>query len=54
MDAKSLKALLPRIADSDVYIFGTERLVEVFRKAADCLGVPQSRFHNEASTFHSQ
>jgi ferredoxin-NADP reductase len=54
MDAKSLQSLVPRIADSDVYIFGPERLVEVVRKAADCLGIPQNWFNNEAFTFHSQ
>jgi len=51
MDAKSLQALVPRIADSDIYICGPEPLVDAARKAADDLGVPKNRFHDESFSF---
>jgi predicted ferric reductase len=51
MDAKSLRALVPRIADSDIYICGPEPLVDAVRKAADDLGVPKNRFHDESFSF---
>ena len=34
MDARSLKALVPTFADSDIYICGPEPLVSAVRKAA--------------------
>jgi predicted ferric reductase len=51
VDAKSLQALVPRIADSDIYICGPEPLVDAVRKAADDLGVPKNRFHDESFSF---
>jgi predicted ferric reductase len=54
MDAKSLKALVPQFADSDVYICGPEPLVRAVRKAAEDLGVPKNRFHDEAFAFHKE
>jgi len=54
MDAKSLKALVPRFADSDIYICGPGPLVEAVREAAKDLGVPKNRFHDEAFAFHSE
>ena len=54
MDARSLKALVPTFADSDIYICGPEPLVSAVRKAAEDLGVPKNRFHDEAFAFHSQ
>jgi ferredoxin-NADP reductase len=51
MDAKSLQVLVPRIADSDIYICGPEPLVDAVRKAADDLGVPKNRFHDESFSF---
>ena len=54
MDAKSLKALVPRFADSDLYICGPGPLVESVKAAADDLGVPKNRFHDEAFAFHSE
>jgi len=54
MDAKALKALVPRIADSDIYICGPEPLVETVKQAAKDLGVPKNRFHDEAFGFHSE
>jgi ferredoxin-NADP reductase len=54
MDSKSLKALVPRFADSDIYICGPGPLVEAVKAAADDLGVPKNRFHDEAFAFHSE
>jgi len=54
MDARTLKALVPRFADSDIYICGPGPLVETVREAAKDLGVPKNRFHDEAFAFHSE
>jgi ferredoxin-NADP reductase len=54
MDADSLKGLVPTFADSDVYICGPEPLVSAVRKAAEDLGLPKNRFHDEAFAFHSE
>ena len=54
MDAATLKALVPRIADSDIYICGPGPLVETVKEAAADLGVPKNRFHDEAFAFHSE
>jgi ferredoxin-NADP reductase len=54
MDARSLKALVPTFADSDIYICGPEPLVSAVRAAAEDLGVPENRFHDGAFAFHSQ
>ena len=54
MDARSLNALLPQFADSDIYICGPEPLVSAVRKAAEDLGVPKNRFHDEAFAFHKE
>ena len=54
MDAKALKELVPRIADSDIYICGPGPLVETVKEAAGDLGVPKNRFHDEAFAFHSE
>jgi ferredoxin-NADP reductase len=54
MDAKSLKTLAPQIADSDIYICGPEPLVSAVRAAAEELGVPKNRFHDEAFAFHKE
>lgn len=54
MDAKALKELVPRIADSDIYICGPGPLVETVKAAAEDLGVPKNRFHDEAFAFHSE
>ena len=52
MDAQFLRSYAPRIADSDIYICGPEALVETVRKAAEDLGVPKNRFHDEDFAFH--
>jgi predicted ferric reductase len=54
MDSRALKSLVPRIADSDVYICGPGPLVETVRQAVQDLGVPKNRFHDEAFAFHSE
>ena len=54
MDAKALKELVPRISDSDIYICGPGPLVETVKQAAEDLGVPKNRFHDEAFAFHSE
>jgi len=51
MDAKSLTALVPQFADSDIYICGPEALVSAVRKAAEDSGVPKNRFHDESFSF---
>ena len=52
MDAEFIKSYAPRVADSDIYICGPEALVETVRKAAEDLGVPKNRFHDEDFAFH--
>ena len=52
MDAAFIKSYAPRAADSDFYICGPEALVETVRKAAEDLGVPKNRFHDEDFAFH--
>ncbi len=54
MDAKSITALVPRFADSDIYICGPAPLVNAVRDAAHEVGVPKNRFHDEAFAFHSE
>ena len=54
MDAKTLEKLVPRIADSDIYICGPGPLVETVKAAVADLGVPKNRFHDEAFAFHSE
>jgi predicted ferric reductase len=54
MDAKALEELVPRIADSEIYICGPEPLVQTVKQAAEDLGVPKNTFHHEAFAFHSE
>lgn len=51
MDAKSLQELVPRIADSDIYICGPGPLVETVKESAAALGVPKNRFHDESFSY---
>ena len=51
MDAKTLKALVPQISDSDIYICGPGPLVETVKQAAADLGVPKNRFHDESFSY---
>jgi predicted ferric reductase len=54
MDAKAMRKLVPRFADSDIYICGPGPLVDAVREAARDCGVPKNRFHDEAFAFHSE
>ena len=54
MDAKALRKLVPRFADSDIYVCGPGPLVDAVREAAKDCGVPKNRFHDEAFAFHSE
>ena len=51
MDAEALEALVPRISDSDIYICGPGPLVETVKQAAEDLGVPKNRFHDESFSY---
>jgi ferredoxin-NADP reductase len=52
MDAQFIKSYAPRAADSDFYVCGPEPLVATVRNAAEDLGVPKNRFHDEDFAFH--
>ena len=51
MNAQALTALVPRISDSDIYICGPGPLVETVKQAAQDLGVPKNRFHDESFSY---
>lgn len=53
MNARQITKIAPRSADSDIYVFGPEGLVEAVRRAAKEVGVPKNRFHDEAFAFHA-
>ena len=44
---RNLAKLVPRIADSDVYICGPAAMMDATRQALDQLGVPEEQIHNE-------
>ena len=54
MDARSLTKLVPSFADAEVYICGPTPLVESVRKAAQDVGVPKDKFHDEAFGYHTE
>jgi predicted ferric reductase len=54
LDAKALRKLVPRFADSDIYVCGPGPLVDAVREAAMDCGVPKNRFHDEAFAYHSE
>jgi predicted ferric reductase len=54
MDARALTKLVPSFADSDIYICGPTPLVESVRKAAQDVGVPKDKFHDEAFGYHTE
>jgi ferredoxin-NADP reductase len=54
MDARALTKLVPSFADADVYICGPAPLVESVRKAAQDVGVPKDKIHDEAFGYHSE
>jgi predicted ferric reductase len=53
MDARSLTKLVPSFADADIYICGPTPLVDSVRKAAQDVGVPKDKFHDEAFGYHT-
>lgn len=53
MDAPFLKALIPDIADSDIYICGPVALIETVVDAAHELGVSPTRVHHEEFVYHA-
>jgi predicted ferric reductase len=54
IDARALTKLVPSFADADVYICGPAPLVESVRKAAQDVGVPKDKIHDEAFGYHSE
>jgi predicted ferric reductase len=54
MDSRALTKLVPSFADADVYICGPTPLVESVRKAAQDVGVPKDKFHDEAFGYHTE
>jgi predicted ferric reductase len=54
MDARALRQIAPNIADSDIYVCGPAPLVDAVHKAAEALGVPKNRIHDEAFAFHKE
>jgi predicted ferric reductase len=54
MDAGALTKLVPSFADADIYICGPTPLVESVRKAAQDVGVPKDKFHDEAFGYHKE
>ncbi len=53
INAKSLTHLIPDFSTADVYTCGPEQLVASVRHAAEVVGIPDSRIHDEAFSFHS-
>ena len=54
IDARALTKLVPSFVDADVYICGPTPLVESVRKAAQDVGVPKDKFHDEAFGYHTE
>jgi ferredoxin-NADP reductase len=52
MTAEYIKKYVPQFADAEIYICGPEPLVTAVKKAAEGVGVPKDRFHDEAFAFH--
>jgi len=53
MSARYISMFVPAFADSDVYVCGPTPLVEAVRDAAQSVGIPKNRFHDEAFEFHA-
>lgn len=53
MDARSLHALVPDLADADVYVCGSASMVRTVSDSCARLGVPRQRFHTEAFDYHA-
>jgi predicted ferric reductase len=54
MAAKDLLALIPHIAECDVFVCGPPGLAKLVRHSVESLGVKSSKFHNEAFSFHAE
>ena len=54
MVARALTKLVPSFADADIYICGPAPLVESVRKAAQDVGVPKDKIHDEAFGYHTE
>ena len=53
INAKSLTHLIPDLSTADVYTCGPAELVASVRHAAEVVGIPEQRIHDEAFSFHS-
>jgi hypothetical protein len=53
INAKSLTHLIPDFHTADVYTCGPAELVASVRHAAEVVGIPEQRIHDEAFSFHS-
>ena len=51
MGPEDLLALIPHLAECDVYLCGPPGLIRIVRKSCEQAGVPRSRFHHEAFAF---
>jgi len=51
MGPEDLLALVPHLAECDVYLCGPPGLIRIVRKSCEKAGVPKSRFHHEAFAF---
>jgi ferredoxin-NADP reductase len=52
MDATALNALVPDLAQADVYVCGSAAMVAAVHDSCTSLGVPRQRFHTEAFDYH--
>jgi predicted ferric reductase len=52
MDATALNALVPDLAQADVYVCGSAAMVAAVQDSCTSLGVPRQRFHTEAFDYH--
>lgn len=53
INAKSMTHLIPDFSTADVYTCGPAELVASVRFAAEVVGIPDDRIHDEAFSFHS-
>lgn len=53
INAKSMTHLIPDFSTADVYTCGPAELVASVRFAAEVVGIPDERIHDEAFSFHS-
>ena len=53
MNARYIEKYIPAFKDSDVYVCGPTPLVDAVREAAQSVGIPKNRFHDEAFEFHN-